>query len=232
MESLKRTVKFLNIDSKSSVLIFWMVMILINIISYVLNIKGIFNINGNNISFGIHMGEEDNFGLTSVSGANIMPIIIFYIIYTYMIYYENLPIAIGFSSSRKNFFLSIIFNNTLVAIIFSLIQTILLKIDIKLIESLGKNPYVNFTNFNTLTDNVIFIFLSMFLLSICFLGFTNLLASANYKFGYKMWILLIIALGIMLNLQNYKIFDYIYNLFTQRVDLSQLLSLIVTSLIT
>lgn len=231
MESLKRTFKFINIESKRSIITFWLVMILLNVISYMLNLKQFFNIAGNNFSFGIHMSDGQNFGVTSIAGANVIPILIFYIVYSYLLYYEDLPIAIGFSSTRKNFFISLLFSNIIVAFIFSLVQTILLKIDFKLIENLGRKPYVDFIVFNTQDDNIIFISLSIFLISFIFIGFMNIMASANYKFGYKMWIVLAIVFLIIMPRFGFEISDFIYNLFTKRLNLQQLLVLLVFSII-
>ncbi len=232
MESLKRTIRFLNIDMKSSVIIFWIVMILVNTGSYLLNIASSININTNSIAIGFQISDGEMLGLVSVAGANIMPMLIFYTVYTYTTYYEDLPIAIGFSGTRKNFFLSNIINNVMVAFIFALVQTILLKIDIKLVENLYLVPYTNFGVFNSLEDNVIIILLSIFLISICFLGFMNLLASANYKFGYKMWILLAVAFFVIMPFLGFEIFSLSYNLLSRRIDFLQFMLLSLITVIT
>ena len=232
MESLKRTLRFLNIDMKSSVIIFWIVMILVNIASYLFNIGSIFNIDTQGFTFGLHISNSEMLEVSSIAGANVVPILIFYTVYIYTTYYEDLPIAIGFSGTRRNFFLSNIINNIMVSLIFAFVQTILLKIDFKLIESLGLVPYTDFAVFNSLVDNVMIIFLSIFIISICFLGFMNLLASANYKLGYKMWIILAVIFVIIMPFLGVEIFSLLYSLLSRRIGLSQFTVLVLITVIT
>lgn len=250
MNSIKRTSRFLSINMRNSTLIFWLVFIFIGLLSYLLSspFLNILNdslslgltLEGNSISYGIHMGNGQEFGLVSIAGANMMPILIYYLVYIYTIYYEELPIVIGFSGTRKNFFLSLIFNNIVMAAIFSIIQTILLKIDIGLIRSLGQKPYVDFMIFNTEVDNPIFIALTIFLMSICALGFINLLASLNYRFGYKIWIifaiffiLLVVVMPATIGMKTFDlIFLLVINLFFTRIDLVQFFILLITIIAT
>ena len=57
------------------------------------------------------------------------------------------------------------------------------------------------------------------------------MASANYKFGYKMWIVLAIVFLIIMPRFGFEISDFIYNLFTKRLNLQQFLILLVSSII-
>lgn len=231
MESIKRILKFLNIDLKSSVLSFWLVMIILNIASCILNARNIIDIDGSNIYLGLQISGGDFTGAVSYAGANIFPMLVFYTVFAYVSYYEDMPIVIGFSGTRNDFFNSVLIQNTVVAAIFSAVQTMLLKIDLKLIENLGRKAFVDFKMFNSQNDNIIFIFLSIFLISICFLGFANLLASSNYKFGYKMWIFLAIVFGIIMPHLNIEIFYFLFDILSERMNLINVVILLITTII-
>ena len=189
MNSLKRAINYQRINFFKALGIFWAVMLVINTASYIsLHMLGK-NFVGLRVS-GFESVDGVETWFFSVSASNIMPIIIFLIVYCYEMYYEYFPIAISFSVTRKDFYLSTIIDNVAAAFAFAVIQSILMKIDSFIITKLGQNPKIDFGIFNISTDSILFIIVSLF---VCFMAFTsimNLLAALNYKFGYKMWIIL------------------------------------------
>lgn len=214
MNSLKRSIRFLSIDMKQSLAWFWGVMLLIDIASYVL--MSIYD----NRYFGISNSQT-----ISVAGANLMPIFIFFIVYVYTSYYEDFPLAIGFSITRKDFFKAFILNNVVVALLFSIIQTILMKVDIGMIIKLGLEPMIDFGFFNITSDSFIYIVLSLFTLLLALTSIMNLIASLNYRYGYKFWIVIGIIFSITSIFLGVAYFGFIEWIFTWRIDLIKLLFL-------
>lgn len=214
MNSLKRSIRFLSIDMKQSLAWFWGVMLLIDIASYVL--MSIYD----NRYFGISNSQT-----ISVAGANMMPIFIFFIIYVYTTYYEDFPLALGFSITRKDFFKAFILDNIIVGLLFSIIQTILMKADIGMIIRLGLEPMVDFGFFNIASDSSIFIVISLFTLLLALTSIMNLIASLNYRFGYKFWITIGIIFSITSIFLGVAYFGFIEMIFAWRIDMTKLLVL-------
>lgn len=183
MESIKRAVRFLIKDSRKSIIGFWIVMLIQNITIYLLNL----NI-GTNISIGMGI-KINNIRLLSVTGSNIMAIMIYFIVYSYLMYYENFSIGISFSVTRRDFFKSLIINNFFVCFVFSVVQGILMKLDPIIVTAMGRKPMLNFIIFNSSTDNIIYIIASLFIVFLTFASIFNLLAAINYRFGYIIWII-------------------------------------------
>lgn len=228
MNSLKRSNKFLNMDLIQSLGVFWAVVFIIDLASYIL-----MSIYGNQF-FGISSGYVENgnsFRFISVAAANIMPIVIFFIATCYEMYYEYFPIAIGFSATRKNFYKSVIINNIGVAFIFSVIQSLLMKIDGGIINSMGKNPKVDFEIFNTSSDNLVFIILSLFILFLSITSMLNLLASLNYKFGFKLWIAIGAVISLTTAFVGTPFLGFVNRIFTWRIDTLQLIILGITIIV-
>jgi len=140
-------------------------------------------------------------------------------------YYYYFPIAIGFSITRKDFYKSVVINNIGVTFLFSVIQSILMKLDVGIINSIERNPMVDFGIFNISTDNLIFIMFSLLILFLSITSMLNLLASLNYKFGFKLWI----AIGVVFSLTTAFIgtpfWGFINKIFTWRIDTLQLIIL-------
>lgn len=223
MESMKRANRFLNIDMKQSVLWFWGTMLLINIISYTL--MSIYGLTFFAISGQISIGTETSFSVLTVAAANLMPIIIYFIAYSYEMYYQSFPVALAFSVTRKEFFKSLIIRNISTAFIFATIQSILMKLDIYIVSKLGPTPKVDFGIFNTSSDNIIYIMLSLFVAFLAFTSITNLLAALNYRFGFKLWIFYGFIISLTIAFAGPSILEMFYELFTTRINTLQLVIL-------
>lgn len=202
MESLKRQVRYMIKDSKRSFVIFWVAMILVNIAGYILNA----NFPGRyaTISFGIgKIGVSGNEGrLINVAGSNIMAIGIYLIVSNMLMYYESFPTAIGFSSTRKDFYKALIIHNSLLCAAMTAIEVVLLKIDNIIIEIIGKQPLEEFIYFNTKENNIFYIFIILFLMFMAFCAVFNLLGALLYRYGYKLWIVLGVSVMIVGNIDN------------------------------
>lgn len=181
MESTKRAIKFQLNESKVTILVFAAVILIINIFWIVF--PQIFG-----FPIGINMdGYGVDINVLSLMALNFIPIICHYIVHNYVLYYKNFPISLSFSVTRKDFFKSMMINNIIIAFLVSTIQSILMKIDPLLVSFIGKEPYYEFGLFNSQTDNILFIIISIFTISILFIAIWNLIAALNYKFGPKFW---------------------------------------------
>lgn len=183
MDSLKRSIRYQFMESKKFILGFWSTVLIVDIFFYLLN-----NMESLNIGIGFRLGSSQGSSPMSIVGINLMIILISLLVYNYESNYEGFPLAISLSMSRKDYFLSFLIDNIFISFVFAVIQGVLLKIDPFFIKFLGQTPLYDFLYFNTKTDNVFFI---IFVLFIGFLGFISswsLIASLNYKFGYKIWL--------------------------------------------
>lgn len=229
MDSFKRAIKFQNMDLKTAIGWFWGIIIPIDLVSFLLIKYPTFVFGG--INFGMHINDS-NIDATAIAAANIIPILIYFISYSYSMYYEYFPVSLGFSMTRKDFYKTTILENIKVAFIFSIIQSILMKIDLYAIKSLGKSPIVDFKIINTETDNILFLIISLFIVIFSINSMINLLAVINYKLGFKFWIIVgIISSFSAIFIGSSVIFGSIYNLIswiiTTKVDISQFVKLIV-----
>lgn len=226
MESLKRAVRFLITDSRKSIIVFWVVMLIIDTLLY-LNLYA-------PTSISIEMSiQKDNITLISMAGTNFMAIVIYLIVYSRSMYYENFSLGISFSVTRKDFFTALIINNVFICFVFSVIQGILMKLDSIIITAIGKNPISNFAIFNTSTDNIFYIIASLFIVSLVVTTIFSFLASMNYKFGYAFWMLVgaiffITLFTIKGQLMGKKAFGYIlYNIISPRLDFLKVIKTII-----
>lgn len=181
MESTKRALKFQFNESKGSISKFWAVILIVDIFA-------LYMTKYTNVSIGISQGGGGQ--LFSLFGMNILPIIIYLMVYNYELYYKNFPIALSFSVIRKDFFKSMIVNNVVVAFIFAVIQSILIKIDPILVQFIGREPIYDFKVFNIQTDSLVFIIVYLFIAFLLLSTIWNLIAILNYKFGARLWIVL------------------------------------------
>lgn len=222
MEGMKRANRFIGLDLVKSVGVFWIVIIIVSIASYIGNfaLKNVYI----GLSYGLHDGSL-GIKTISVAAANIMPIIIYFIAYIYAMYYENFPVALAFSITRKDFYKSLIICNVLIAFIFALVQSILLKIDIKIINSIGRNPYLDFGIYNTSLDKLFYIIFSLFIVFAVLISILNLLAALNYRFGFKLWIVIGIVFFLSAAFIGASISMFFEELFTTRIDTLQLVIL-------
>lgn len=228
MESLKRSIKYQLMESKSFILGLWSTVLLVNIFFYFLN-----NMNSIDFRIGFSLGLEGNHAI-SVAGINIMIILISLLVYNFERNYESFPLAISLSMSRKNYFLSFLVDNVFIAFVFAIIQSILLKIDPFLVRLVGKVPLYDFLYFNVKTDNIFFIIFTLFILFLSFISFWNFISSLNYKFGYKMWIVLI-GLNIVLSIFNLNFLSQLIEsagyMFQFRFGIFQVLAIILTTIV-
>lgn len=223
MTGFKRAMKFQRIDFLKGVGVFWLVMLVLNIASYLVN----HYFGEGTIFYGIHNFSSGSLSTMSIAGANMWPAFIFFIVYCYEMYYEYFPIAVSFSTTRKDFYKSIIVDNLLVTLVFAIIQGILMKVDILAIKALGFIPLTDFGIFNTENDSLIFIILSLFAVFLFVASIMNLLALLNYKIGWKLWIIVGIVVSLFVGVGITFIFGVLDQIMTIRIDLIQLIVLMI-----
>jgi hypothetical protein len=191
MEGLKRQIRYQVMDSKKAFIIFWGIAIAVNILFYWLNA-----ISDSNSTFGT--GEiitvvESNGSITNtrylnVAGSNIIAIGIFIIVYNMIMYYEAFPMAIGFSSTRKNFYLGAVVHNSVLCLAMAAVEGILLKLDRYIITAMGEKYLDKFLMFNLKSNNILYTVVILFLVFLLICSVFNLLGAILYKYGYKFWI--------------------------------------------
>lgn len=204
MESTKRAIKFQLNESKVSILKFWAVI-------FIVDLFAVFITKYTNVTMGINQvnGDYSTFPSFSLLGLNILPIIVYLIVYNYELYYKNFPISLSFSMIRKDFFRSMIVNNVFVVFILAVIQSILMKMDPILVGFVGKVPTYDFTTFNTQTDSIIFLIMYFFIALLLFSTVWNLVAALNYRFGARLWIGLLVLSMITSSVLKMNLFDLI-----------------------
>ncbi|OLS03151.1 hypothetical protein [Tissierella creatinophila] len=207
MEAIKKSIKYQFIESKKFILGFWSTVIVVDIFFYILNDLSSVN-NSINFNIGFSLGNTEGIDSLSIVGVNLMIIFVALLVYNYERNYESFPLSLSFSMTRKDYFLSFLIDNIVISFIFASIQGVLLKIDPSIVKLVGKEPLYDFINFNLKTDNVLFIIFTLFILFLTFTCVFNLLASLNYKFGYKLWVV-IIGINIIISTFNIKTFDKI-----------------------
>lgn len=220
MESLKRSIRYQFMESKSFILGLWGTTLIVNIFFYILN-----NLDSINFNIGLSMGTSAE-GITpiSVTGINLMIILISLLVYNFERNYESFPLAISLSMTRKEYFVSFLIDNIYIAFVFATIQGVLMKIDPYLVKLVGKVPVYDFLYFNTKTDNVFYIIFILFVVFLGFICFWSLIASLNYKFGYIIWIIAVVF-NMGISILNIKIFGNLLksigNMFNSRLGTSQ-----------
>ena len=221
MNSTKRAIKYQNYDSRKSIIVFWIVILIVDFFAYLFTIYS-----NTNTRIGISTGFGPESKL-SLMGMNIMPILIYLITYNYTMYYESFPITINFSITRKDFFKSLLADSILISFIFAVIQSLLWKVDPIIVKKIGLTPLYDFIMFNTKIDSLIFIIFSLFISFLAFGALWNLIASLNYKFGAKMWLFLL-GLSMLVSFsQKYNLLNLIFpgNWLNRKMDIYQILIL-------
>lgn len=224
MESLKRSIRFQFAESKKFIINFWIVIIIVDIAFYLMN-----NLSSLNTSIGFSIGLSEGINSISVTGVNLMAILISLIVYNYSSNYESFPLAVSLSMTRKDYFLSFLVDNVLIAFVFAIIQGVLLKIDPMFVKLIGRNPLYDFGYFNTSTDNIFYIIFILFIMFLGFSCFWNIVASINYKFGYKIW-LIFWGANILISFIKvdflYFIIKPIWEIIDPRLGVSQILTIL------
>lgn len=190
MEGLKRQIKFLVYDWKKPFVVFWIIVILFNMLGYYINYR-----TGDNGGFGmVHGltveladGTSKYIRYVNVAAANIIPAMIFLFVYNLIMYGEGFSTAVGFSSTRKDFYRAVITHNIIICTSMAIIEAVLLKLDTVILRLLGINPLAKVSYFDTQADNIFYIFFMVFLQALLFCAIMNLLGALTYKFTVKLW---------------------------------------------
>lgn len=188
----KRLFIYLTKEQLKSVGVFWLIMTLVNtfaiIVTFYMTKDWVF---GPIIKSGQYL---------SFAGSNIFAVLIFFIIYGFVMYYESFSLAAGFGATRKNFYIQAIVSNFTVSLISGIIQIILLKLDNIATAKIGYKPMVDFGLLN-MNDNTIVNILLISFIFLVFVSLGNLLGVLQYRFSYKFWI-------------GFGIFVFVMQLFT------------------
>lgn len=207
MNSLKRTLKYKFKNTGKSVITFWIIVLMVDLASIFLNIqygkKNIFYLGFTNVI--------DDQLFYSLMGVNMLPILIYFIVFSYTNFYEDFSRMINFSITRETIIKANIFSNIILVFIFALIQSILMKLDPFILGFIDRKPLYEFFLFNTRTDGVVFITGVLFISLLVFSSLWTLIASLNYKYGAKIWILFlaIFFMGNNIIINSYSFFDLI-----------------------
>lgn len=232
MNPTKRIIKYQNKEVKKFLTVFWLVMLGINIFAYIANYYT--DVNSRILYFSL--GDD---GTISVAGINIMTAFYALIGYGISVYYEHFPIAVGFSTTRKDFYKSLIINNIINSLSIATISALLLKIDRLIINAIGRKPLVDFRFFNTVDDNILFIIFSLFIGFFTLLSLLNIIGVLLYKLGAaKFWIgtlVLFIFILTFISANDFIILKTIENsigqVFTTRITPISLIYIIITNFI-
>lgn len=204
MSSLSRAIKLTNYSLKKSIILTLIATLIIDILAIIANIYMEDAYIGGLV---IGTGKEK---LLSIFAINIIIFTIFFLTNAMIIFSESLPVSISYSLTRSNFFKSMIVNSIIASTIFSIVQGILFKVEPILIDYIGKKSINDFILFNTNSDNLFTIIGILFLVTITFISILNFLVSLNYKFGFKVWLLLagiiiilaLIKIGLGISFEN------------------------------
>lgn len=180
MEAIKRVIRFQNYNLFKSVGIFWLVMLLLNIVGSIF-----FSYQVTSTKIGPVL---ENGGLTSFAASSLFASLIFFIIFGALMYYEDLAMALSSGVTRKVFYKGAVVSNLIVVTLFAIIQTALLFIEKFTAKFLGYSLLVEFGIFNTSTDSFLFVLMVLFMLFLTFAAVTNLMGILQFRWGYKFWI--------------------------------------------
>lgn len=195
MEAIKRQLKYQFYDTKSSFLVFWIIVLLGIIAMYFVNFMRIGSI-----------GVSNN-QMVNVAGSNIISIVIYLIVSSMVMYYQCFPAAVGFSSSRRDFFIGAVLHNLLLSFIMAIIEGVLIKLDIYLVKFIGREPLYDLFIFNTKDDSIIYIILRLAVVFIAVSALFNLLGALLYRFTAKLWIVIGVAFVLIANSGVYNLFS-------------------------
>lgn len=212
MDSTKRVMKFQGYSMKKAILAFWGILLMVNLFVSSLTIIT----DGRNIQFGPYIKDGD---VLSIAASNIMPIIIFFIVYGILVYYEDFTIALCFGVTRKDYYKSVIANHLITVLSFAIIQTILLSIEKFSARFFGYNLMVEFGLFNISKDNIFFIIFALFIIFLTNISIANLVGILQYRYKYKFWIgfgiafIIIISIFSRLSINVSLLYQWAINMF-------------------
>ena len=166
MEASKRILKYQFKDGRKSLFKFWLTMIVVNILIFLINNSG-----SPNGYVGMTFSPSMDTTLVSIVGVNLMALLVLCIAYNYESYYKIFPIALSFSTTRRNYSLSLIAKTILMVLVSAIIQAILFKVDSFIVGMTGKEILHDFLIFNSRTDSILYI---SFAFSIMFLTFSSI----------------------------------------------------------
>lgn len=223
MDSMKRLTRYKFKNTGKAVLKLWIVVILLDIFSLFMNLRyG----SGDSFYLGISNFSKSQYRY-SVLGINMLPIVVFFIANAYENYYKDFSRLVNFSMTRKNIFKANVLSNISIAFIFSLIQSILFKLDPWVVKKIGRTPLYDFGLFNIATDTWLFIFGTLFITFLTFISLWQIIAALNYKFGAYVWlgILGIFTIGNNVIINSYSLFDLILpgDWLNMEIDLNRLI---------
>lgn len=228
MDSTKRMIKFQNYGDRKSLEVFWLIMIAINIFSYILN----YYIGTNSKAFYFSIGNSSTM---SVAGLNVSVAFIYLLVVGICMYYKYFPIAIGFSVTRKSFYKSVIVSNITTCLTMAIISGLLLKVDRFIITAIGREALVDFTFFNIIDDNIIYIIFSLFIQFLITISISNFFGVLLYRLGAVKFWGGVLLLFIVIQSNHFKIvkniLDSLGKIFTTRITPINLIYLLIIGLI-
>lgn len=223
MNSTKRALRYKFKNTGKSIIKFWIVLLIVDFVAIFLNLKY-----GNQNTFYLgftNIIEGETF--YSLFGVNILPILIYFIVTSYSNYYEDFSRLLNFSITRNTIIKVNLISNVAIAFIFALIQSTLMKIDPLVMTYVDKKPLYEFFIFNTQRDSIIFIAAVFLITFLVFISLWGLIASLNYKYGPKIWILFLIifAVGNNIIINSFSLFNIILpgNWLNMAIDINRLL---------
>ena len=189
-----RLFRYLNRNMAKSLGIFWIIIIISNILATVISYNIFPDVIFNSITINneIVTLSDPYSGTMTLVGNNLFTIPIFFIVYGIIGYYQYFPLTGAFGVTRKNFYIHTILNNLIIVGVSALIQILLLKVDNIFMESLGYRPIVDFRLFN-MNDNILLNIIILAFVYLVFSSLLNLLGVLVYRFSYRAWIGLGIA---------------------------------------
>jgi hypothetical protein len=214
MEGIKRQIKYQITDTKKAFIIFWAIVIAVDILFYILNTRIASNAffgTGSITSVIDASGQSVSTRYLNVTGQNIIAIWIFIIVYSMIMYYESFPTALGFSATRKDFYIGAVAHNLVLCFAMAVIEGILLKMDRIFIKAIGELPLDTFLMLDLEHNNTLYVISVLFIMFILCAAAFNLLGTILYKFGYKVWfIFLAVAMVLGNTVADYAKYISIY----------------------
>lgn len=215
----ERVLRYQLKDTRISILKFWLTMLIVNIFIFFVN-------KYSPTHTGSGLVVHTDIMRVSIVGINLFALGIFLLVQNYENYYKIFPMLLGFSITRKDYALSLIRKAVFISLSAAIIQGLLFLVDPLITTWAGKNILYEYGVFNLRNDNIIYLTFSLFIVFLSFSSLWNLIASLNYRLGYKMWIIgfAIFYSGFFfgpLKEINFRLWKFFGQIFTTRVDFLQ-----------